>query len=90
MTRRRILLFPQPFSSCGADRCADEPVHQHGNPAGHVPGAIHIALGTVPDQMLELMVHIERGSERLESLPPGQVLRVRMPGDDWEGSHWSV
>jgi len=37
-----------------------------------------------------LMLHFERGSERLESLPPGQPLRITVPGPEWEASHWSA
>ena len=48
------------------------------------------ALGAGPDEPLELLLHIERGAERLESLPPGQVLRLRVPGRDWDVANWSA
>lgn len=48
------------------------------------------ALGAAADHELELLLHIERGTERLESLPPGQVLRVRLPGRDWDVANWSA
>jgi hypothetical protein len=48
------------------------------------------ALGTKPEQVLEMLLHIERGAERIETLPPGQVLRVRLPGRDWDASNWSA
>ncbi len=48
------------------------------------------ALGASPGQALELLLHVERAGERLESLPPGQVLRLLVPGPDWEAAHWSA
>jgi hypothetical protein len=48
------------------------------------------ALGVVPNQTLELLLHLERGAERLESLPPGQLLRVTIPGPDWDAANWSA
>jgi hypothetical protein len=48
------------------------------------------ALGSTRGQPLELLLHIERAGERLESLPPGQVLHLHRPGSDWEGRHWSA
>jgi alpha-amylase/alpha-mannosidase (GH57 family) len=47
-------------------------------------------LGARPEQEIELLLHVERGGERVESLPPGRVLRVRLPGPNWEASHWSA
>ncbi len=48
------------------------------------------ALGVPPGGTLELLLHLGRGAERLETLPPGQPLRVVVPGADWEAEHWSV
>ncbi len=48
------------------------------------------ALGVQAHEPLELMLHVERGGERLESLPPGQVLKLVVPGPDWEARHWSA
>lgn len=48
------------------------------------------ALGAAAGQTLEMLLHIERGGERLESLPPGQVLKVGVPGKDWDAAFWSV
>ena len=47
-------------------------------------------LGVAPDQSLELLLHIERGAERLESLPPGTVLKLGAPGRDWDIANWSA
>ena len=47
-------------------------------------------LGVSAGQALELLVHFDRGPERLESLPPGQPLRVIVPGAEWEAMNWSV
>ena len=47
-------------------------------------------LGVEPGQALELLLHLERGAERLESLPPGQVLRVMRPGPNWDAMNWSA
>jgi alpha-amylase/alpha-mannosidase (GH57 family) len=52
-----------------------------------VPFAV---LGASPGHGIELLLHFDRGAERLESLPPGQPLRVTRPGPDWEASNWSV
>ena len=41
-------------------------------------------------QFLELMIHVERGTQRLESLPPGQPLRLELPGPDWDAGNWSA
>ena len=41
-------------------------------------------------QFLELMIHVERGNQRLESLPPGQPLRLALPGPDWDAGNWSA
>jgi hypothetical protein len=48
------------------------------------------AIGAAPGAVVELLLHFDRGAERLESLPPGQPLRVQLPGPEWEASHWSV
>lgn len=48
------------------------------------------ALGVSAGQALDLLVHFDRGAERLESLPPGQPLRVTVPGAEWEAMNWSV
>lgn len=48
------------------------------------------ALGAAAGQALDLLVHFDRGGERLESLPEGQPLRVTPPGADWEARNWSV
>lgn len=48
------------------------------------------ALGAAAGSTLELLVHFDRGAERLESLPPGQPLRVTVPGAEWEAAHWSA
>lgn len=48
------------------------------------------ALGVAPRQTLELLLHVERASERLESLPPGTTLRIEVPGPEWDVAHWSA
>ena len=48
------------------------------------------ALGASAGEVLELFLHFDRGSERLESLPPGQPLRLVVPGKEWEAAHWSA
>ncbi|MCC6349020.1 MAG: glycoside hydrolase [Candidatus Eisenbacteria bacterium] len=47
-------------------------------------------LGVSAGQSLELFIHLRRGGERLDSLPPGQPLRVVLPGADWEAMNWNV
>lgn len=47
-------------------------------------------LGAGAGQVLELFLHFDRGSERVESLPPGQPLRVVVPGREWEAANWSA
>jgi alpha-amylase/alpha-mannosidase (GH57 family) len=47
-------------------------------------------LGAASGQVIELLLHFDRGAERLESLPPGQPLVVHVPGPEWEALHWSV
>jgi alpha-amylase/alpha-mannosidase (GH57 family) len=71
--------------------------HRDAAPAGHAviddvleARVTFAALGLGADQPLELLLHLERAGERLESLPPGEVLRLRIPGSDWEGRHWSA
>jgi alpha-amylase/alpha-mannosidase (GH57 family) len=48
------------------------------------------SLGVGPSAALELLLHLERGTERLESLPPGQVLRLTIPGPNWDAANWSA
>jgi alpha-amylase/alpha-mannosidase (GH57 family) len=48
------------------------------------------ALGAKPEQTLELFLHVERAGERVESLPPGQVLRITVPGPHWDAAQWSA
>ncbi|MFN8588245.1 MAG: glycoside hydrolase family 57 protein [Candidatus Eisenbacteria bacterium] len=43
-----------------------------------------------PGQVLELMLHVERGKQRLESLPSGEPLRIVLPGPEWDAAHWSA
>ena len=47
-------------------------------------------LGAAADQTVELMLHLERGAERLESVPPGQMLRITIPGANWDAANWSA
>jgi hypothetical protein len=47
-------------------------------------------LGAASGQSIELLLHLERGTERLESLPPGQLLHVTIPGPDWDAANWSA
>jgi hypothetical protein len=48
------------------------------------------ALGVKAGEKLELLFHLQRASERLESLPPGQPLRLIVPGPDWAATNWSA
>jgi hypothetical protein len=48
------------------------------------------SLDAGPGVTLELLLHVERGGERLESLPPGQLLRVEVPGPEWDAANWSA
>ena len=48
------------------------------------------AFAGAPGQTLELLLHVERGAQRLESLPPGEPLRVTLPGPEWDAAHWSA
>lgn len=48
------------------------------------------AFGAQAGGRLELLFHLQRGNERMESLPPGQPLRITVPGPDWSAKHWSV
>lgn len=48
------------------------------------------AFGGEPGQTLELMLHVERGTQRLESLPTGEPLRFTLPGPEWDAAHWSA
>lgn len=48
------------------------------------------ALGVTAGEKLEMLFHLQRGSERLESLPPGQPLRLVVPGPDWAATNWSA
>lgn len=48
------------------------------------------ALGAQAGTTVELLVHFDRAHERLESLPPGEPLRLVVPGPGWEAEHWSA
>jgi hypothetical protein len=48
------------------------------------------AMGAKAGEKLELLFHLQRGSERLESLPPGQPLRLIVPGPNWAATNWSA
>ena len=71
-------------------------------PAVPLPGASAVAeqllevgvpfrsLGLVVGDRVEMLVHLVRGSEHLESVPPDHVIRFAVPGPEFEQRHWSV
>ena len=47
-------------------------------------------LGVEPGQDVELLVRLSQGGEVVETLPAGDLLRLRVPDEAYEASMWSV
>lgn len=48
------------------------------------------ALGTRPGDRVELLLHLVRGRDHLESVPPDQVVRVTVPDPGFDSAMWTA
>lgn len=53
-------------------------------------GVPFTAFGAKTGDRVELLLHLVRGREHLESIPPDQVIRVTAPGGEFDAAMWTA